>query len=80
MLNPIHRMPEILRAFGISRSQQYVHLKEGLCPPLVPVGKRARGLPENEIAAINAARVSGKTDDEIRALVAKLVAARKSAS
>ena len=38
---------------------------------------RATGTPDNEVEALNAARIAGKTDDEIRALVAKLEAARK---
>jgi prophage regulatory protein len=35
------------------------------------------GWPSSEVAAINAARIAGKTDDEIRALVVKLEEARK---
>ena len=33
-----------------------------------------------KLTAINAARIAGKTDEEIRALVAKLEAARKVAA
>jgi prophage regulatory protein len=35
------------------------------------------GWPSNEVEAINTARIAGKTDEEVRALVAKLEAARK---
>jgi prophage regulatory protein len=35
------------------------------------------GWPANEVAALNAARIAGKSDDEIRQLVRKLEAARK---
>jgi prophage regulatory protein len=45
----------------------------------VQIGPRAVGWPSCEVAAINAARIAGKSDVEIRALVAKLEAARKSA-
>jgi prophage regulatory protein len=38
------------------------------------------GWPSSEVTAINAARIAGKTDEEIRALVVKLEAARKSAA
>ena len=41
------------------------------------IGLRAVGWPSYEVAAINAARIAGKTDEEIRALVVKLEAARK---
>jgi prophage regulatory protein len=35
------------------------------------------GWPASEVAALNAARISGKSNSEIRDLVMKLVAARK---
>ncbi len=38
------------------------------------------GWPSGEVAALNAARIAGKTDEEIRTLVVKLEAARKSAA
>ena len=44
------------------------------------IGLRAVGWPTTEVAAINAARIAGKSEVEIRELVAKLEAARKSAS
>jgi prophage regulatory protein len=37
------------------------------------------GWPSDEVAAINAARIAGKTDEEVRALVAKLEVSRKAA-
>jgi len=43
----------------------------------VSLGPRAVGWPANEVTALNAARISGKTDAEIRELVLKLEAARK---
>jgi prophage regulatory protein len=36
--------------------------------------------PDHEIDAINKAHIAGQTDDEIRALVARLVIARKGAA
>jgi prophage regulatory protein len=52
-------------------------IQQGLFTPPVPIGARAVGWPAAELAMLNAARIAGKTDDEIRALVAKLEAARK---
>jgi prophage regulatory protein len=46
----------------------------------ISLGPRCIGWPANEVAALNAARIAGKTDEEIRALVVKLEAARKSAA
>ena len=40
------------------------------------IGLRARGWPESEVAALNAAQIAGSTVDQIRDLVRKLVEAR----
>jgi len=37
-----------------------------LIPPPVSIGPRASGLPEHEIDVINAARIAGKSEEEIR--------------
>jgi prophage regulatory protein len=42
----------------------------------VKLGERTAGWPEHETEAINAARLTGKTPDEIRALVKGLEARR----
>ena len=65
---------------GLARSTIYLRIAEGRFPPAIALGPRSVAWPEGEIAAINAARIRGATDDEIRALVASLVAARKSAA
>jgi len=68
----------VLRERGRSRSSHYLDIQQGLFTRPVPIGARAVGWPAHEVAALNAARIAGKTDEEIRALVAKLEAARKS--
>lgn len=80
MTKTILRLPSILRERGRSRSAHYMDIQQGLFTPPVPIGARAVGWPADELAAINAARIAGKSDDEIRALVAKLVAARRVAA
>lgn len=77
MTNTILRLPTVLRERGRSRSAHYMDIQQGLFTPPVPIGARAVGWPAAELAMLNAARIAGKTDDEIRALVAKLEAARK---
>lgn len=42
------------------------------------LGPRCVGWPAHEVAALNAARIAGKSDDEIRILVQELESARKS--
>ena len=73
------RLPVVLNERGRSRSAHYLDIQQGLFTQPVQIGSRAVGWPSSEVAAINAARIAGKTDGEIRALVTKLEAARKSA-
>ncbi len=80
MATNILRLPTVLRKRGRSRSAHYLDIQQGLFPCPVSIGARAVGWPEDEVDAINAARIAGKTDAEIRALVASLEAARKTAA
>ncbi|WP_420474271.1 helix-turn-helix transcriptional regulator [Noviherbaspirillum sp. ST9] len=76
MANSILRIPVVLRMRGRSRSAHYLDIQLGLFPHPVKIGPRASGHPENEVTAVNAARIAGKSTDEIRALVAYLESAR----
>lgn len=80
MLNPILRVPAVKSDSGMARPTLYVRIKQGLWTKPVRLGARSVGWPASEVLAINAARIAGKSDDEIRELVAKLEAARKSAA
>ena len=76
MVEQILRRPRVEEASGYSRSTLYLRITQGLWPKGVGIGSRAVGWPASEVAAINAARIAGKSDDEIRALVAQLHSAR----
>ena len=80
MTNTILRLPAVLRERGRSRSAHYFDIQQGLFTRPVQIGLRAVGWPSSEVAVLNAARIAGKSEVEIRALVAKLEAARKAAS
>ena len=80
MTHIIQRLPAVKSESGLSRSTIYLRISQGLWTKPVSLGSRAVGWPSGDVAAINAARIAGKSDDEIRALVAKLVAARKAAA
>ena len=80
MTHTILRLPAVLHERGRSRSAHYLDIQQGLFTRPVSIGARAVGWPEHELAAINAARIAGKRDDEVRALVVRLEAARKAAS
>lgn len=77
MVTTILRLPAVLLERGRSRSTHYLDIQQGLFTHPVLIGSRAVGWPSTEVATINAARIAGKCEDEIRALVAKLEAARK---
>jgi prophage regulatory protein len=75
------RLPELLaKRGGISSSTAYRHIAAGVLPPAVKLGPNTAAWLEHEIAAIDAARVAGATEDEVRELVARLVAARQQAA
>jgi prophage regulatory protein len=73
----IQRLLAVLANNGDSRSTHYSNIAKGLWTKPVKLGARSVGWPEEETQAINAARVAGKTPDEIHELVARLEAARK---
>lgn len=76
LLNTILREPQVTESTGNGRSTLWLKVKHGLFTKPVHIGPRAVGWPAREVAAINAARIAGKSDDQIRALVQQLVAER----
>jgi prophage regulatory protein len=77
MPQAIYRLPAVKAQSGYSRSTIYLRIAQGLWSKQVRLGPRCVGWPSNEVAELNAARIAGKTDAEIRELVVKLEAARK---
>lgn len=77
MIPPILRLPAVQSNSGIPKSTLYLRIAQKLWTKPIRLGPRSVGWPENEVAALNAARISGKNDDEVRALVKQLEAARK---
>ena len=55
-----------------STASIYNLIKLGLWTKSVSIGVRSVGWPSDEIVAINAARIAGLTDDQIRDLVQRL--------
>ncbi len=73
----ILRLPAVKAKTGVSRSTLYLRIEQGLWPKPVKLGARSIAWPASEVTAMNAARISGRTDQEIRQLVCQLEAARK---
>ncbi len=73
------RLPEVLACTGTAESTHFYRINQGLMVKAVKLGPRMAGYPEHEIAALCAARLAGKTDDEVRSLVTRLMGARATA-
>jgi prophage regulatory protein len=61
-----------------SHASIYNAIRVGLFTKPVQIGQRAVGWPDTEVFAINAARIAGSSEAEIRALVIRLHAKRTS--
>ena len=69
----IWRMPVVKAETGHrSHASIYNAIKDGLFTKPVAIGQRAVGWPDFEVQAINAARIAGKSETEIRDLVNRL--------
>ncbi len=73
----ILRLPDVKRVLGHrADASVYNAIRVGLFTNGVAIGQRAKGWPDYEVDAINAARVAGKSESEIRELVKALHAKR----
>ena len=71
------RMPAVKAETGHrSHASIYNAIKAGTFTKPVPIGQRSVGWPDYEVKAINAARIAGKSEAEIRELVNRLHAKR----
>jgi prophage regulatory protein len=80
-LRTLLRLPAVLGHLGDSRSTHYTRIQQGLFPkPVTLGGGHAVAWPADEVAAIVNARIAGKSDDQIKALVKLLEQARVTAA
>jgi prophage regulatory protein len=68
---------EVLKLTAKSNTTLYSDIKLGLMIPACKISQNSVAWPEHEIFAINAARVAGKSDEQIKKLVTELVKLRK---
>jgi prophage regulatory protein len=80
MSNRLLRLPSVISETGYSRSTVYMMIQNGLWTRQVNLGARAVAWPEREVRALIDARIAGRSDDEIRALVVALEASRREAA
>lgn len=72
----LDRVRTVAQFQGVSRSTLYNKIKAGTFPKPVKIGEMVAVWPRHEHQAISEAIMAGKSDDEIRQLVADLVAKR----
>lgn len=77
LLAPVRllRMTEVVWMTGFQKSYIYLRLRDKSFPPQIHVGTRVRFI-HAEVVAVQHAWIQRKTRDEIRQLIACLVAAR----
>ena len=72
MNNAIYRLSQVKIETGLPRSTIYLRIQQGLLTKPISLGGRSVGWPASEISQINAARVAGKSNEEIKSLVCEL--------
>lgn len=80
MPNTLLRLPAVKARSGLSRSTVYLRISQGLWTHPVNLGGRAVAWPASDVEALNAARIAGQTDEQVRGLVRRLEAARTAAA
>lgn len=68
----IKKQPAVEAVFGIARSTVWHHVKHGLLPKPIKIGPRAVGWISDELEAVMNARIQGKGNAEIKALIIDL--------
>lgn len=74
----LRRCQDARAVFGVSTATFYEWIEKGLMTRGVALGARAVAWPRHELEQIAAARIAGKSESDIKALVQDLVAARAS--
>lgn len=77
MINRILRLSDVKMLSGLPRSTLYLRISQGVWTSPVSLGARIVGWPAIEVETLNAARISGKSDDEMRLIVKELERVRK---
>lgn len=77
--NALLRTKDVCAVTGMARPTLYQAMAEGLWPRPIKLGEKSSAWPARECNAVLAARIAGRTNDEIRELVAELMAARSNA-
>ena len=73
----LHRKRLVREVMGWPDSTLYKNIQDGLFTNPVKIGHRSSAWPSDEVAVLQDAYIAGSSKEEIRALVVKLLAARR---
>lgn len=73
------KLTEVRRLTTYSRSTIYTRVSEGLLPAPLSLGQRGIAFVSSEIEAVVRAMIAGQTQQQVKALVSKLITQRKAA-
>jgi prophage regulatory protein len=76
-LTALYRRTLVCQLTGKARSTLYRDIQNGLFTAPVDIGGGRVGWPDYEVEQINKARIAGKSEEEIKALVLELHNQRK---
>ena len=80
MSKMLFKLPQVSAMTGRSRSMIYADIKSRTFPSPVRLGARSVAWVNHEVSTWIQAKIAGKTDDELKMLVASLVAARSTSA
>ncbi|GAB1379755.1 helix-turn-helix transcriptional regulator [Pararhodobacter aggregans] len=75
--NALLRTPDVCAVTGMARPTLYEAMAKGLFPRPIKLGANSSAWGAAEVNAWCAARLAGKSEDDLRALVVELTEARK---
>ena len=71
------RNNELHKILALGRTAVDCGIADGVLPPRISIGKRAAGFLKHELEAVIIARAAGRSDEEIKVLVSRLVLSRE---
>lgn len=75
--NALLRTPDVCAVTGMARPTLYEAMAKGLFPRPIKLGEKSSAWPCRDVDAMCAARIAGKTEEELRTLVVELTENRK---
>lgn len=75
--NAVTKLPTLIAMGCGSRSSIYQSIADGTFPPAIRLSRRNAVWPLDEVERVLGARIRGASEDQLKALTAEIVEARK---